>query len=385
MGVVYEGLNERIGRRVAIKLMHPNIARDQNLVARFEREAQAAAKIGSSHLVDVLDLGDMPNGDKYMVMEYLEGETLAARLKDCARLAPEEIARIAVQLCEGLSKVHEAGVLHRDLKPANVFLVPREDGSCSVKILDLGICKFMDDNFSHERSKIGDIMGTLSYMAPEHLEHGALALDERVDIYSVGVMLYRCVSGVLPYSGATPAEMVAQLRKGKAPPLSDRVAGIDAAFTSIVESAMEWDPAARFPSALALRAQLSEWLATRDNVTRLLSEFLDVPHAPSSAPSASSRKGAAPVDPRTDASTSEAFARTVKASAPPPAPSSADELAPTTEREPSHPALDQRERTTPHARATHPRRTETVRMPATLPPSVLETTVPLVGSKKPCV
>src|SRR5512140_1514016 len=120
MGVVYEGRNVRIDRRVAIKVMHAAMASDKELVARFEREARAASKIQSQHITDVLDLGELPQGDPFIVMEFLEGESLAARVKRRLRLSPGEIAPIAIQLLEGLSKIHEAAIIHRDMKPANI-------------------------------------------------------------------------------------------------------------------------------------------------------------------------------------------------------------------------------------------------------------------------
>jgi serine/threonine-protein kinase len=165
MGAVYEGQNLRIDRRVAIKVMHASMARDRELVARFEREAHAAAKIGSKHIVDVFDLGDLPGGDRFMVMEYLEGETLHARLKARQRLPPQEVVPMGVQLLEGLAKVHDADIIHRDLKPSNIFLAHVEGGREFVKILDFGVCKM-----TREKGKggdlstgIGDLLGTLPY------------------------------------------------------------------------------------------------------------------------------------------------------------------------------------------------------------------------------
>jgi len=122
MGAVYEGENTRISRRVAIKVLRTEAANRPELAARFEREARAAARIGSKHVCDVLDLGDLPNGDSYLVMEFLDGEDLASRLKSQTRMQDAEVLAIAYQLTDGLATMHEAGIIHRDLKPANVFL-----------------------------------------------------------------------------------------------------------------------------------------------------------------------------------------------------------------------------------------------------------------------
>jgi eukaryotic-like serine/threonine-protein kinase len=280
MGAVYEGINLRLGRRVAIKVMHANVARERDGVQRFEREAQAASRIGSNHIVDVLDLGDLPSGERYMVMEFLDGESLSARIKRVERLSPTVAARVGVQLLEGLEKVHEAGIVHRDLKPANVFLVKRADGTDFVKILDFGVCKMTRNRIHGDVSTgVGDLLGTPAYMAPEALEHGPSKVDARADLYAVGVLLYRLVAGRLPYRGKNFVELVMQLRAGKATPLADIVLGIDPLFALIVDTAIEWDRVARFQSAVEFRRALHEWLGKSSRVDRLLSEFLDVPRA----------------------------------------------------------------------------------------------------------
>src|SRR5687767_9320376 len=139
MGAVYEGENTRIHRRVAIKILHSNVAEQQEAVQRFEREAQAAGRIGSDHIVEVLDLGTLPNGDRYLVMEYLEGDSLSTRIKARGRVTPQELCPVAFQLLEGLAAAHGAGIIHRDLKPDNVYLLKSRSGQDFVKLLDFGI------------------------------------------------------------------------------------------------------------------------------------------------------------------------------------------------------------------------------------------------------
>src|SRR4051812_13892710 len=137
MGSVYEGENERIHRRVAIKVLHATVAATGDAVPRFEREAQAAGRIGSEHIVEVLDLGSLSGGERFMVMEFLEGESLGDRLRRRERLAPREVVGVLHQLLEGLAAAHQAGIVHRDLKPDNVFLVSSRAGVRDfVKILD---------------------------------------------------------------------------------------------------------------------------------------------------------------------------------------------------------------------------------------------------------
>jgi serine/threonine protein kinase len=276
MGAVYEGQNLRIDRRVAIKVMHASMTRDRELVARFEREAHAAAKIGSKHIADVLDLGDLPSGERFMILEYLEGETLLARLKRVERLTTQEVAPIGIQLLAGLAKVHDAGIVHRDLKPANIFLATADGGPVIVKILDFGICKMTRDKGTGDLSTgVGNLLGTLPYMCPEQIEHGTKQLDGRADIYSVGVMLYRCVTGRLPYRASNLVELLSQLRAGGAPHVCDLQPDVDKAFGAIIDKAIEWDPKARFPTARDFHAALVGWTQQRTRVNRMLADFLD--------------------------------------------------------------------------------------------------------------
>jgi len=277
MGAVYEGHNLRVDHRIAIKVMHAAIAEQHDAVARFEREAQAAARIGSRHVVNVFDLGDLPTGERYMVMEYLEGESLLSRFKERGPMSAAEAAGIVIPLLEGLVKVHEAGIVHRDLKPANVFLVKGPGNAKeSVKILDFGVCKIVQNAEGEAFTGVGDILGTPSYMSPEQLEHGPHVLDARSDLYAVGVLLYRALSGRLPYRASNLVELLVLLRAGKADPIQT-VVDVDPAFAAIINRATEWDLAARYQSAAAFHRALVAW-STR--VDTLLSEFLEVPRAP---------------------------------------------------------------------------------------------------------
>jgi len=274
MGVVYEGENVRIARRVAIKVMHPAIARDRALVGRFEREAQAAAKIGSAHVADVLDLGDLPGGARYLVMEFLEGENLHTRLVRRRFLGPVDVSHIAIQLLEGLAMVHDAGIVHRDLKPPNVFLAKKGDAGDFVKILDFGICKMLTRASLSDGTGGGDLLGTLSYMSPEQFAHGSRKIDARADIYSVGVILYRCVTGNVPFRGTTLVEHARLMKEGKAQDVRELAPDVDAGFAQIVHRAIEKDPAKRFPSARALQSELVGWTNRANRIEHLLSDYL---------------------------------------------------------------------------------------------------------------
>jgi serine/threonine-protein kinase len=262
------------------------MARDRELVARFEREAQAAGKIGSKHVCGVYDLGGLADGDRYMIMEFLEGETLHQRLKRERKLGVSDLVPIGIQLLEGLAKVHDADIVHRDLKPANIFLA-RDDGRETVKILDFGICKMKSGKGVDLSTGIGDLLGTLPYMCPEQLEHGNKKLDGRADLYAVGVMLYRCVTGELPYRAPNLQDLLALLRSGHAPKVTDLEPDVDRGFASIVDRAIEWDPKARYANARDFRDALVGWTKDRARVERLLADFVEIDRTPAAPPAPS--------------------------------------------------------------------------------------------------
>jgi len=261
MGAVYEGENTRIHRRVAIKVLHSGIAEQAEAVARFEREAQAAGRIGSDHIVEVLDLGALPNGDRYLVMEFLDGEGLGSRIKARSRIAPPELFPIANQLLEGLAAAHGAGIIHRDLKPDNVFLLKSRAGQTDfVKLLDFGISKFnqMSGDSGFSMTRTGAVMGTPYYMAPEQAK-GSREMDHRVDLYAVGVILYEALTGQVPFSADTFNELLFKIVLEEPKPLSVVDPSIDPGFAAIVIKAMARDPAHRFQNAREFQQALVQW------------------------------------------------------------------------------------------------------------------------------
>jgi eukaryotic-like serine/threonine-protein kinase len=263
MGVVYGGVHTQIDRRVAIKVMHPSIAQDFEAVARFEREAQAVTRIGSQHVVDVLELGALENGERYIVMEHLEGESLGTRLKREGFLPHVEVVHIGIQTLDGLAKVHEAGIIHRDLKPGNIFLSSRR-GSVFVKILDFGVCKMLQSSPDAEAlTTIGQLLGTPAYMAPEAMQLGPANVDARADLYSVGMILRRSLAGRLPYEADSVVEMLVRLREEKPLPLASVSPDVDVQLAGIVDRAIARDPAARFGSAVEFKRALLDWTLAR--------------------------------------------------------------------------------------------------------------------------
>src|SRR5258706_11244536 len=261
MGAVYEGENMRIHRRVAIKVLHAGVAATGEAVARFEREAQAAGRIGSEHIVEVLDLGNLPSGDRYMVMEFMDGDSLSARIRDRTRLTPGETYPIMHQLLEALAAAHGAGIIHRDLKPDNVYLLKSRGGKADfVKLLDFGISKFNqlsgDSGFSMTRT--GAVMGTPYYMAPEQAK-GSRELDPRVDLYAAGVILYEAITGEVPFNADTFNELLFKIVLEAAKPVEQVVPNLDPAFAAIVNKSMGREPATRFQTAREFQQALEQW------------------------------------------------------------------------------------------------------------------------------
>jgi serine/threonine-protein kinase len=249
MGAVFEGENVRISRRVAIKVLHGAALEKAETVQRFEREAQAAGRIGSDHILEILDLGTLPDGERYMVMEFLNGETLSARIKRHERLTPEQIVPLIRQALVGLGAAHQAGIIHRDLKPDNIFVLHEKTGIRDyVKIIDFGISKFNALGGDMGMTRTGAVMGTPYYMSPEQAK-GSGGVDHRSDLYAIGVILYEAVTGEVPFTGNTFNELMFKIVLSEPRPLQQVIPNLDPRFTELVTRAMAREPAHRFSSA----------------------------------------------------------------------------------------------------------------------------------------
>ncbi len=208
MATVYLAEHPRINKKVAIKVINQELATSKEMVSRFMTEARAASQIGHDHIVDILDFGQSPEGENFMIMEYLEGQTISSRIRAAVRLDVMTALHITAQVVDALQTAHAKGVIHRDLKPDNIYLIRRAGTGDYVKILDFGLAKLLSgtEGQNHKTSS-GSVLGTPHYMAPEQCE-GKTTIDGRADLYSVGCILYQMLTGELPFPGEGFAEVL---------------------------------------------------------------------------------------------------------------------------------------------------------------------------------
>jgi serine/threonine protein kinase len=251
MGAVFAAVQLAVQRRVAVKVLLPGVARDPGIVERFRREAMLAANIARRGAVEIIDFDRDPIAGPFIVMELLDGESLADRLKRHGRLNPREATWIAVSILETLEAVHGRGVIHRDLKPANVFLAREGSGPPVVKVLDFGVARVLAPH--GEVTARGAVIGTPRYMAPEQAAGGEV--DARADIYAVGAILYACLGGK-PYAHVPSEHARAAVLAGPPPPLSQMNRDLPAPLVAVVDRAMARAVAARFTTAAAMRDAL---------------------------------------------------------------------------------------------------------------------------------
>ncbi len=258
MGAVYEGEHTVIRRKVAIKCLHAQYATNQEMVNRFQREAMAANTVRHPNIVEVTDMGRFEDGAVFMVLEFLEGSELSGLLKGEGALPLSRVVHIIGQACDALAAAHEHGIVHRDLKPDNIFILPRgEEGRDFVKVLDFGIAKFRESGGSG-MTRTGMTMGTPNYMAPEQAQ-ASKDLDHRADIYSLGVILFHCITGQLPYDDESFPMLMVKVVSFPAPRLSSLVPQIPPQIDELVHRMLAKSPAMRPSNCKEVKAVLSQF------------------------------------------------------------------------------------------------------------------------------
>jgi serine/threonine-protein kinase len=253
MGRVVKASHLYLQQPVAIKILLPEMADSQSTVARFLREAQSTVRLRSEHIARVMDVGTMPDGCPFMVMEFLEGHDLNQILRHHGPQLPQAVVDLMLQVCEGMAEAHAMGIIHRDIKPSNFFITRRPDGSNLLKILDFGISKTPAE--MSELTGAQTVIGTPTYMAPEQMV-SARSTDPRSDIWSIGVVMYQLLAGRPPFEAETYAQLV--LKVGTAPPAPLHVA-LPPGLQDIVFRCLEKDPNRRIQSVGELARMLAPY------------------------------------------------------------------------------------------------------------------------------
>jgi serine/threonine protein kinase len=257
MGAVYEAEDLLMKRRVALKLMKPEVATNQGLVQRFIREARAADSIQHPNIVRVLDLAaDDDSGSFYIVQELLSGESLADRLDRERRFSSTVAVSLMGPVLDALYAAHERGIVHRDVKPENVFLHRDPSGAEVPKLIDFGISKMNEGGAGLAKTQTGTALGTPYYMSPEQVR-GDSNIDSRADLWSAGVMLFELVTGRRPFLGDNYNLLILKIMTDRAPRADQVDPAVSRALSNVIEKALEPDRSQRYPTARALREALT--------------------------------------------------------------------------------------------------------------------------------
>jgi eukaryotic-like serine/threonine-protein kinase len=254
MGVVVRASHQELDTQVAIKFLLPHMLENQSVVQRFLREAQATVRLKGEHVAKVIDVGRMPDGAPFMVMEYLTGGDLGQVLKVHGPQPAMVACELMLQICEGMAEAHAVGIVHRDVKPSNFFVTRRPDGSPLVKILDFGISK-VPVGAEMELTGTQSTVGTPAYMAPEHMR-AANRADQRSDLWSMGVVLYQLLTNQLPFDGESYADLCLKVGMDQPAPM---FVPLPSGLGEVVLRCLEKDPAQRYQSVAQLAYALAPY------------------------------------------------------------------------------------------------------------------------------
>jgi serine/threonine protein kinase len=290
MATVYRARDRRLGREVAVKVIHPHLRDSREVVSRFNTEAKAVAKLRHPNIVEVFDVSETDEAEQYLVVELLRGTTLRKLLQTHKAMPPEIAAAVALELLGALAHAHGAGVVHRDIKPENVLVEHRgppsgggERGTPTphgdravVKLTDFGIAKLLD---AQGVTSTGQVLGSPAHMAPEQIEGGEV--DPRADVFGLGVLLYECMVGHLPFEGNNPAQVLRRVLEGRYPEAQGERALVGSRWSKLLDRALAHMPEERFTDANAMREAISAELTRLGVATprHELEAWLDDPEA----------------------------------------------------------------------------------------------------------
>ena len=255
MGAIFEAEDTGLGHRVALKLLHPHVARRPGAVERFLREGRAAARIRHPHVVQVFALG-LKEETPYLAMELLRGDDLSQVIANEGRLSVEGALDLVLPVVAAVAAAHDAGVIHRDLKPSNVCITRGPGGRAFPKVVDFGVSKVIACDGAADVTVSDSVVGTAAYMSPEQQQRVASSASFRSDQYSLAALLYQCVTGKLPFSGASVYEILEAILTTPLGAPSARTSGITPALDAAVLRAMSRNPDDRFPSVRAFGSAL---------------------------------------------------------------------------------------------------------------------------------
>jgi serine/threonine protein kinase len=261
MGIVYEATQKNIDKKVAVKFLFPTIKASDEVMARFHNEAKVAASISHKNIRHILDMDKTPEGNPFIVMEYLEGRSLGKIIRSKGKLSSSTAARIALQILSALRGVHSMGIVHRDLKPDNVFITQQAGGEEIVKIVDFGISHLMKPLEGKDliQTKDDAIVGTPKYLSPE--QAASEKVDERTDLYAVGTILYEMVTGRHPFEEKNYNKIIVSILTREPEPPSTHNRDLPSEFETIILKAMKKEPYNRFQSADELAREIKRFLA----------------------------------------------------------------------------------------------------------------------------
>jgi serine/threonine-protein kinase len=260
MGVVVAARHIQLEQKVALKFLRPEAMQSKEAVERFLREARNAVRLRSEHVAKVTDVGTLDTGAPYMVMEYLDGADLSRVVQATGSIAIEEAVYFVLQACEAIAEAHSLGIIHRDLKPQNLFVTRRVDGKPLVKVLDFGISKSIDTQSGLSLTRTSSIMGSPLYMSPEQMR-SSKNVDQRADIWALGVILYELLTGHVPFEAESVPELCLKVVQDEpTPPKAERPA-IPEGLNAVVLKCLEKTPTNRFSNVAELAAALEPYSA----------------------------------------------------------------------------------------------------------------------------